>query len=199
LVEEKMAMDLLPILSTFAIVALAEFGDKTQVAVVNLSAEHRPRSVFIGALLAFALVVGVSASIGGAVAPYVSAFWIDLAGGISFLIFGVYTLFSRRKRMIEIKEHSRTVTTSFLLIAVVELGDKTQLAVIALSAKYGVPVQVFLGAMLAFTLLTALGVVLGKIISRYISAFYIKIGASLIFIIFGVLFLLQALNGTKLF
>jgi putative Ca2+/H+ antiporter (TMEM165/GDT1 family) len=81
----------------------------------------------------------------------------------------------------------------------VELGDKTQLAVIALSAKYGAPVQVFLGAMLAFTLLTALGVVLGKIISQYISARYIKIGASLIFIVFGVLFLFQALSGTKLF
>ena len=194
-----MAIDLLPILSTFAIVALAEFGDKTQIAVVNLGAEHRPRSVFIGALLAFALVVGVTASIGGAIAPYVSEFWIDLAAGISFLIFGVYTLFARKERIIKIKEHSRTVTTSFLLIAIVELGDKTQLAVIALSAKYGAPVQVFLGAMLAFTLLTALGVVLGKIISQYISARYIKIGASLIFIVFGVLFLFQAISGTKLF
>jgi putative Ca2+/H+ antiporter (TMEM165/GDT1 family) len=194
-----MALDLLTILSAFLIVAIAEFGDKTQIAVVNLSCEHRPRSVFIGALLAFALVVGISASIGGAIAPYVSAFWIDVVGGISFLIFGVYTLFSRRERTVKIKEHSRTVTTSFFLIAIVELGDKTQLAVIALSAKYGEPVQVFLGAMLAFTFLTALGVVLGKIISRYISARCIKIGASLIFIVFGVLFLFQALSSTKLF
>ena len=45
----NMALDLLPILSTFAIVAIAEFGDKTQIAVVSLSAKHRPRSVFIGA------------------------------------------------------------------------------------------------------------------------------------------------------
>jgi putative Ca2+/H+ antiporter (TMEM165/GDT1 family) len=81
----------------------------------------------------------------------------------------------------------------------VELGDKTQLAVLALSAKYGAPVQVFMGAMLAFALLTALGVVLGKIISRYVSARYIKIGASLIFVVFGILFLFQAFNATKLF
>jgi putative Ca2+/H+ antiporter (TMEM165/GDT1 family) len=194
-----MVLDLLTILSTFAIVAIAEFGDKTQIAVVNLSAEHRPRSVFIGALLAFALVVGVSASIGGAIAPYVSAFWIDLVGGVSFLIFGAYTLFSKRSGMVKIKEHSKTVSTSFLLIATVELGDKTQLAVIALSAKYGASVQVFLGAMLAFALLTALGVVLGKIISRYISALYIKIGASLVFVVFGILFLFQAFNGMNLF
>jgi putative Ca2+/H+ antiporter (TMEM165/GDT1 family) len=66
-----MALDLLPILSTFAIVAIAEFGDKTQIAVVSLSAKHRQRSVFIGALLAFVLVDGVSALIGGAVVPFV--------------------------------------------------------------------------------------------------------------------------------
>jgi putative Ca2+/H+ antiporter (TMEM165/GDT1 family) len=194
-----MALDLFPLLSTLAIVAVAEFGDKTQIAVINLSCEHRPRSVFIGALLAFALVVGVSASIGGAVAPYFSAFWIDLAGGISFLIFGVYTLFSRRDEMVKIKEHSRTVTTTFLLIAITELGDKTQLAVIALSAKYSAPIQVFLGAILAMALLTALAVVFGKIISQYISARYIKIGASLIFIAFGILFLIEALSGAKLY
>jgi len=194
-----MVLDLLPILSTFAIVALAEFGDKTQIAVINLSAEHRLRSVFVGALLAFALVVGVSASIGGAIAPYISAFWVDLVGGISFLIFGVYTLFSRKGGIVKIKEHSKTVTTSFLLIAIAEFGDKTQLAVVALSAKYGAPIQVFLGAVLAFALLTALGVLFGKIISRYISARYIRIGASLIFVAFGVLFLFQAFSGTKLF
>jgi putative Ca2+/H+ antiporter (TMEM165/GDT1 family) len=194
-----MALDFLPILSTFVIVAIAEFGDKTQIAVVDLSCEHRPRSIFIGALLAFALVVGVSASIGGAIAPYISAFWIGLVGGVSFLIFGVYTLFSRKDRIVKIKEHSKTVTTSFLLIAIAELGDKTQLAIIALSAKFGAPIQVFLGAMLAFALLTALGVVLGKIISRYVSTRYVKIGASLIFVLFGILFLFQAFSGTRLF
>jgi putative Ca2+/H+ antiporter (TMEM165/GDT1 family) len=193
-----MTLDLLPLLSTFAIIAIAEFGDKTQIAVVSLSAKHRPRSVFIGALLAFALVDGVSALIGGALAPFIPAFWIGLVAGISFLIFGVFTLFSKEDTIVKIKEHSKTVTTSFFLIAVMELGDKTQLAVIALSAEYGAPIQVFLGVMLAFTLLTALGAVFGKVISRYISARYIKIGASLIFVVFGVLFLFEAFGGVKL-
>jgi putative Ca2+/H+ antiporter (TMEM165/GDT1 family) len=191
-------IDLVPLLSTFAIVSLAEFGDKTQIAVISLSAKHRPWSVFIGALLAFALIDGVSAFIGGAVAPFIPAFWIGLVAGISFLIFGVYTLFSKEDTMFKVKEHSRTVTTSFFLIAVMELGDKTQLAVIALSAEYGAPIQVFLGVMLAFILLTALGAIFGKIISRYISARYIKIGASLIFVVFGILFLFEAFTGMKL-
>jgi len=101
--------------------------------------------------------------------------------------------------MVKIKEHSKTITTSFLLIAIMELGDKTQLAVVALSAEYGAPIQVFLGVMLAFTLLTALGAVFGRIISQRISARYIRIGASLVFVAFGILFLFEALSGMKLF
>jgi len=193
-----MALNLLPLLSTFAIVALAEFGDKTQIAVVSLSAKHRPRSVFIGVILALALVGGISALIGGAIAPFIPAFWIGLGAGISFLIFGVYTLFSKEDTVFKIKEHSKTVTTSFVLIAIAELGDKTQLAIIALSAEYSATIQVFLGSMLAFALTSALGVVLGTIISRYVSARYIKIGSSLIFIVFGALFIFEAFSGVKL-
>jgi putative Ca2+/H+ antiporter (TMEM165/GDT1 family) len=194
-----MALDLLPLLSTFAIVALADFGDKTQIATISLSAKHRPRSVFIGALVAFALVDGVSVLIGGAIAPFLPAFWIGLAAGISFLIFGVYTLTSKEETIVKIKEHTKTVTTSFLLIAILELGDKTQLAIIALSAEYGAPIQVFIGVMVAMVLQTALCVASGKIISRYVSARYVKIGASLTFVVFGVLFLFEALSGVKLF
>jgi putative Ca2+/H+ antiporter (TMEM165/GDT1 family) len=186
-------------LSTFAVVSLAEFGDKTQIALVTLSTRHRLRSVFVGALLALALVGGVSTLVGGAIAPFISAFWIGLVAGISFIIFGAYTLLSKEGKIVKIKEHSKTVTTSFLLIAVLELGDKTQLAIVALAAEYNAPIQVFVGMMLSFALLTALSVVFGKIISRYISARYIRIGASLVFFVFGVLFLFEAFRGIRLF
>ena len=74
-----------------------------------------------------------------------------------------------------------------------ELGDKTQFAVIALAAEYDAPIQVFLGVMLAFTLLTGLGVISNSLISRYVSSRYVKIAASSIFIVFGVLFLLETI------
>ncbi|HML02012.1 MAG TPA: TMEM165/GDT1 family protein [Candidatus Bathyarchaeia archaeon] len=186
-------------MSSFAIVSLSEFGDKTQIAVISLSAKHRPRSVFIGALLALALVDGVSASVGGLIAPFVSAFWVGLVAGISFIAFGTYTLLSKESAIIRIKERSRTVTTSILLISTLELGDKTQLAIVALAAEYNAPIQVFLGAMLSFALMTALGVIFGRIISRYVSARYIRIGASLIFFAFGVLFLIEAIGGIRPF
>ena len=191
-------LDLAPLLSSFAIIALAELGDKTQIAVVALSAEHRPRSVFIGALLAFALIDGVSALIGGTIAPYIPPFWIGLAAGITFIIFGTYALLSKEDTVVKIKEHSKAVTTSFLLLAIMELGDKTQLAVIGLAAEYNAPAQVFIGVMLAFTMLTATGAAFGKAISRWISKRYIKTGSGSLFIAFGLIFLIQAITGTKL-
>ena len=194
-----MPLDLLPMLSAFTVVALAELGDKTQFAVICLSANHRTSSVFTGALLAFALVDGISALVGGVIAPFIPTFWIGLIAGIAFIAFGVYTLFSRENAAVNFKEHSKAVTTSFLLIGIMELGDKTQFAVIALSAEYGAPFQVFIGIMLAFILLTAVGAVFGKAISKYLSARYVKVGVALMFIAFGVVFLYEALTGVKLF
>ncbi len=194
-----MSIDLVPLLSTFAIVALAEFGDKTQIAVISLSAKHRPRAVFFGSLLAFAAVDGASALLGGAIAPFISQFWIGLVAGISFLAFGIYTLFSKEDSVVKIKERSSVISTSFFLIAIMELGDKTQLAVIALSAEYDAPIQVFGGVMLAFTLITALGVIFGKILCKYVESKYIKIGTGLIFLLFGFLFLFEAFSGIKIF
>ena len=194
-----MPFNLFPLLSSFTIVALTEFGDKTQVAIISLSAKHRPRSVFVGALLAFALIDGVCALIGGAIAPFIPVFWVSLVAGIAFIVFGIYTLLQKDHGVIRIKERSKVVTTSFLLITALEFGDKSQLAIIALAAEYAAPLQVFLGVMFALTLLTALESTLGSVVSRYISARYIKVGASLIFIVFGILFLLKTISGTKLF
>ncbi len=186
------SLDLFPLLASFVVVALAEFGDKTQIAIVSLSAKHSPKSVFIGGILAFAIIDGVLALIGGSIASYFPLRWIDIASGILFLIIGAYTLFSKRELTVKIKEHSSAVATSFLLVATLEFGDKTQIAVITLAAQYNAPLQVFVGVMLAFILLTGLGAAFGSVISRYVSEKYIKIASGLLFLLFGVLFLLEA-------
>ena len=194
-----MSIDVVPFLSTFAIVALAEFGDKTQIAVICLSLKYRLKAVFVGALLAFALIDGISSLLGGAIAPFISQFWIGLVAGVSFLGFGIFTLLSKEDTIVKIKERSNAVSTAFFLIAIMELDDKTQLSVIALSAEYNAPIQVFIGVILAFTLITAIGVIFGKILCRYVESRYIKIGTGLVFLAFGVLFFFEAFSGMKLF
>ena len=79
-----------------------------------------------------------------------------------------------------------------------ELGDKTQLSVIALAAEFDAPIMVFVGVMLALKLLTAIGIAVGVTISRFVAMRYIKIDSSLVFIVFGILFLWGAIAGTKI-
>ena len=89
--------------------------------------------------------------------------------------------------------------STFAIVALAEFGDKTQFAIITLSAEYRSPIQVFIGVILAFTLITALGVICGKILCRFVSSRYIKIGTGLIFLLFGFLFFFETFGGMKLF
>jgi putative Ca2+/H+ antiporter (TMEM165/GDT1 family) len=190
-------MDLLPLISSFGIIALAELGDKTQITVMCLSSNKRAKTVFIGAVLAFALVDGISALIGGTVAAFIPTRWIGIGAGVAFLVFGAYSLLSKVQE-VKVDNRSLNVAHSFSLIALMELGDKTQLAVITLAAEFDAPIMVFAGVMLALALLTAIGIAVGLVISRLIPMKYVKIGSSVVFILFGILFLWGAITGTKL-
>ena len=58
-------MDLTPLIASFTLFSLMEFGDKTHIAVITLSMKHKPFLVFAGALGAFAVVDGASVLVGG--------------------------------------------------------------------------------------------------------------------------------------
>jgi putative Ca2+/H+ antiporter (TMEM165/GDT1 family) len=191
-------MDLLPLISSFGIIALAELGDKTQVTIVCLSANKRIKTVFIGAIVAFALVDGISALIGGTIAAFIPIQWVGIGAGVALLVFGVYSLLSKTEE-VKVNGSSLSIARSFSLIALMEVGDKTQLSVIALAAEYDAPLMVFVGVMFALALLTVIGIFVGSIISRFVPMKYIKVGSSLVFILFGVLFLFGAITGSRLF
>ena len=84
------------------------------------------------------------------------------------------------------------------MITLMELGDKTQLAVIALTAKAGSSFLIFLGASLAFLVVTGIGVTVGTAVQKVVPMRYIRIGAAIVFIIFGALFLLSAVASFEL-
>lgn len=79
------------------------------------------------------------------------------------------------------------VLTTFGLIFVAELGDKTQLAVLAQTCKYRRPWAVFLGASLALTAVTALGAAGGRVLGRFIPPSLLQGIAALAFVVMGVL------------
>lgn len=82
--------------------------------------------------------------------------------------------------------------SSFGLVFLAELGDKTQLAVIAQTCKYRCPWPVFLGASLALAAVTALGVLAGRLVGALIPQRTVEIVAGLGFVLMGVITWLAA-------
>jgi putative Ca2+/H+ antiporter (TMEM165/GDT1 family) len=85
----------------------------------------------------------------------------------------------------------RVMATTFGLIFLAELGDKTQLAAIAMAAESQTPLAVFVGAVSALALVTLLGVAIGGTLTRVIPAQYIRMGAGALFIVVGALMLIS--------
>jgi putative Ca2+/H+ antiporter (TMEM165/GDT1 family) len=83
----------------------------------------------------------------------------------------------------------RVLLTTFGVIFLAEMGDKTQLAAMTMSAQTKRPWAVFIGAALALTAVSALGVVVGSVIGDYISLIWVKRVAACAFIVIGILML----------
>jgi len=194
-------MELAPFFAAFTLILLAELGDKTMIAVIALSSKHSKKLVFASTLLALTLVSAVGVVVGQILFDYVPETLITVGAGLLFLAFGILTIVMPEK---EEKPKGKNglkwgaFWSSFALMAVMELGDKTQLSIIALSAEYGAPLLILTGAVLAFAVVTLAGVLLGAEIGKRVPERYIKRGSAAIFILFGLVFLAQGLLGLEL-
>jgi putative Ca2+/H+ antiporter (TMEM165/GDT1 family) len=85
----------------------------------------------------------------------------------------------------------RVFLTTFGVIFLAEMGDKTQLAAMTMAAQTERPWAVFIGAALALTAVSAIGVVVGSVIGDYVPLIWVKRVAAVAFILIGVLILLN--------
>jgi putative Ca2+/H+ antiporter (TMEM165/GDT1 family) len=190
-------MDIVPIISTFLIILVAELGDKTQLAIISLSCKHRPKHVFLGAMLAFLIVDGVSIMVGGTLLALLPLTLIQMVSGVVFIVFGIVPLLLDEKEFLPKKTSSLPFFAAFSLVALMELGDKTQLITITLAAE-NPPIMVLIGITLAFALLTGIAVLTGaKLVSR-LPMKWLKIGTSVLFIVLGSLSLFSAVFGVTI-
>jgi len=84
----------------------------------------------------------------------------------------------------------RVFITTFGVIFLAEMGDKTQLAAMTMSAQTKRPWVVLIGASLALVCVSAIGVAVGGVLSQYVPLEWIKRAAAIAFIVIGVLILL---------
>jgi Ca2+/H+ antiporter, TMEM165/GDT1 family len=85
----------------------------------------------------------------------------------------------------------RVFLTTFGVIFLAEMGDKTQLAAMTMAAQTKKPWAVLLGAAIALTAVSAVGVVVGSVIGDYVPLIWVKRVAAIAFIVIGVLILLN--------
>ena len=83
----------------------------------------------------------------------------------------------------------RLMLTTFGVIFLAEMGDKTQIAAMTMAAEKKRPWEVFIAASLALVTVSAIGVVIGSALSQYLPLDWIKRGAGVAFIIIGLLVL----------
>ncbi len=81
-------------LMAFAAIFLAELGDKTQIAVITLSAStKKPFAIFLGGSLALTLLTGIGALAGEAVTKYVPGGVLSKVAAVLFVVIGIWTWF----------------------------------------------------------------------------------------------------------
>jgi putative Ca2+/H+ antiporter (TMEM165/GDT1 family) len=84
----------------------------------------------------------------------------------------------------------RVLLTTFGIIFLAEMGDKTQLAAMTMSAQTKNPWAVFIGASIALVAVSAIGVLVGSVIGQYVPLEWVKRIAAALFIVIGVLMLM---------
>jgi len=175
--------------TSFILVVAAEIGDKSQLVCMTLAARHRATPVLFGAIFAFSFLNTLAVLFGTAIASWVPDYIVSASVALLFALFGIQSLRTEEQEdedeIIEKSSHNLFFTT-FLLITVAEFGDKTQLAVVALSSS-ALPIAVWLGATLALALTSALGVWAGRTILQKCPLLLIHRISGIIFLILSVI------------
>lgn len=170
--------------AAFLAVFVAEFGDKSQLVTLTMACRYPPLQVLAGAMLAFAVVVGLAVGVGGIVASYVPHTLAAILSGAFFIAVGIFTYY-RKKEHNEACEGKAGFFQTLTMVFFAEFGDKTQLAAMFLAASLGYPLAVFAGAMMALLINQILAVYLGSQFIARINPRYIRIGSAVLFVTIG--------------
>ena len=176
-------------LSSTVVVALAEIGDKTMLLAVVLAARLRaPWAILAGIFVATIANHALAAIVGSQVAGLLQADWFRVAVAIGFIAMAVWTLVP--DKLDDDEDTVRSAGSAFLTTLVsfflVEMGDKTQVATIALAAHYQSVLLVAAGTTLGMMLANGPAVFLGEAIERRISMKVTRALAAMLFLVLGI-------------
>ena len=185
-------------LLSFGVIFVAELGDKSQLMAMTLATRYKPWPILAGITVATAGVHAVSVLVGAVAGKSLPTNWITLIAGIAFLCFAAWTL--RGDELTAEDEaaaaHARrsAFVTALIVFFIAELGDKTMLATITLATREGL-FGTWLGSTIGMVVADALAIGVGALLGRKLPERAVRIGASALFVIFGVLLIIEAIRS----
>ncbi len=188
------------LIKSFFLIFMAEMGDKTQILALAFATQFRASKVLIGVFLGVLLNHSIAIILGVYLSKLISVNIIQLAAGISFIIFSLWTL--KIDEDDDEEESSKKNYGPILTVAIAfflgELGDKTQLTAITLSVDSQFPIFVLMGTVMGMILTSGVGIFVGSKLGKRVPEFAIKVVASLIFMAFGVQKLYSSIDKNHL-
>lgn len=187
------------LLTSLGMVAIAEMGDKTQLLSFVLAARFRGQqwTIIAGIFVATLINHLLAALLGDWAATTVDPQVLGWVLGLSFLGFAVWAMIPDK-----LDDDGRNTgkygafVTTLILFFLAEMGDKTQLATIALGAKYASLGMVSMGTTLGMMVANVPAVLLGEKLCERIPLSKIRLVAAALFAIFGVLILVSLLSSS---
>jgi putative Ca2+/H+ antiporter (TMEM165/GDT1 family) len=183
------------IVLSFAVIFVAELGDKSQLMALTFATRYKLVPILIGITIATAVVHAVSVLLGAVLAVSLPTSALNIAAGVAFLGFAAWTLRGDTLSADEAAKAERMSNRSAIVAAsgaffLAELGDKTMLATITLASTHGA-FAVWLGSTIGMVVADALAILVGRLLGRRLPERVITIFASVMFVIFGVVLLLE--------
>lgn len=187
-----------PVLISTLLVAIAEIGDKTQLLAIVLTARFRqPVPIVLGILCATAANHLMAAMGGYFIADFLKGFWFQAGVSLAFVAMAAWTLVPDT---MDEKPGERAAAGAFLATLVsfffVEIGDKTQLATVALAARFHSVVLVATGTTLGMLLADVPAVLLAEKATEIVPLKYVRAAAAAIFLALGLWGLASAAGWT---
>jgi Ca2+/H+ antiporter, TMEM165/GDT1 family len=184
---------------SFAVIFVAELGDKSQLMALTFATRYKALPVLLGITVATAVVHAVSVGVGYLLGAALPTFWISLVAAVAFVGFGLWTLRGDELTADEEDKAARSSGSAVLAASVAfflaELGDKTMLATITLATQYqgwGGVIGVWLGSTVGMVIADGLAIVVGRMLGKKLPEKAIKVGAAVLFFVFGVWLAVEA-------
>lgn len=180
------------LLVSTGLVAIAEIGDKTQLLAILLAARfRRPLPIIMGILVATIANHALAAFVGVAAGEFLQGPWMRWVLGVAFIAFAAWALIPDKFEEDETpKDRAGVFLTILVAFFFVEMGDKTQVATVALGAQFQNVLLVAAGTTLGMMLANVPAVILGEAAATRIPLKYVRWAAAACFAGIGIWILL---------